>query len=453
MQIEFLGAAGEVTGSQHLVRTAYRTLLLDCGLVQGNDAGIRNGIFTHDPADVDAVILSHAHVDHCGNLPAFVQQGFGGPIFCTPATADVAALMLADCARIQEEDAKSDGRRPEFSRDHVRSVTRQFETLAFDEWHEVGADVRIRFRQAGHILGSAFCELWLDDRASDWRLTFSGDIGPASPTIVRAPQAAGACDVLICESTYGNRAHPPGVDVEAHLERIVTETVARGGRVIVPAFSLGRAQHVLYLLSRLAAKPGFALPPIYLDSPLAARVSDVYQQHSDDLQPDVRRLMTSGRNPFEFPDVTITSSQKESMALNQETDSLIVIAGSGMCDAGRIQHHLNQGIDDERNTIVITGFQAPGTLGRRIADRHSHVELQGRTRQLKANVEVMTGLSSHADATDLLGWVEEIASNGGVGQAFLVHGENDAASGLASLIEDCCNETPVIPRRGDVIDL
>lgn len=453
MQIEFLGAAGEVTGSQHLIRTAYRTLLLDCGLVQGNDAAIRNGIFTHDPADIDAVILSHAHVDHCGNLPALVQHGFNGPIFCTPATADVADLMLADCARIQEEDASNSGRRPEFSRDHVRSVARQFETLEFDQWHEVGRDVRIRFRRAGHILGSAFCELWLDDRGSDWRLTFSGDLGPMSPAIVQSPQTAEACDVLMCESTYGNRSHPPGVDVEGQLERVVVETAARGGRVIVPAFSLGRAQHVLYLLSRLATKPGFAMPPIYLDSPLAARVSDVYQQHLDDVQPDIRRLMTSGKNPFEFPGVTISSSQKESMSINQETDSAIVIAGSGMCDHGRIQHHLNQGIDDERNTIVITGFQAAGTLGRQIADQHPHVELQGRTRELKASVEVMTGLSSHADAADLLTWVEGIASNGGVGQAYLVHGESDAANGLAGLINDCCNETPIVPERGEVFDL
>jgi len=464
MHLTFLGAAGEVTGSQHLLESSRLRSLLDCGFFQGprRAARAKNETFHCRPKDLDGVILSHAHIDHCGNLPRLYGQGFRGPVFCTDATADVTELMLLDSARIQMEDARYLSRKlkkghppiePLYDEDDVKGIMKRFQPLSFGEWHELADELRIRFHPAGHILGSAITEMEITERGQVKRVVFSGDLGRRGMPLLVDPATVQGCDVLIIESTYGNRTHPPPGDIKGELLRVIRETMERKGRVIIPAFSLGRTQQIVYYLNELFNADELPRIPIFVDSPLATRLTKVFRRYDDTLDDAVRRTLLHDKDVFGFDSLTYTDRQDESVALNRRPGSFVVISASGMCEGGRVVHHLKHAVADERNTIVLMGYQAPHTLGRQLADRKPYVRIFDRELPLKARVEQLSGLSAHADVTDLKWWVQQMVDDSHVGQAFLVHGEPESAAGLATILRDLVDEEPIIPQFGDSFEI
>ena len=459
MKITFLGAAGEVTGSQHLLEVGERRILLDCGLFQGHRAESRskNERLRCEPKSLDAVILSHAHMDHCGNLPSLVKAGYRGPIFCTPATADVASLMLDDSVKIQKEDAKYLSRHlrpghpaiePLYEEDEVARTKKLFEELKYGEWHDLAPDVRLRFQDAGHILGSAIVELEVHEGADSKRIVFSGDLGHRGVPLLRDPVRVEGCDVLICESTYGDRIHPPKADMQAQLLEVLHRTANRGGRVVIPAFSLGRTQNLVYLLNNLANSGHLPRIQIFVDSPLSNRITQVYRRHLEVLDSELQRVLQSDKDPFSFPGLTYIQTPQESQALNRRKDPFVVIAASGMCESGRVVHHIKHAASDPRNTICLIGYQASNTLGRRIQERQPELKIYDRLVPLNAEVETISGFSAHADADDFRWWFERLGQTRGVGQAFIVHGEGTGPSFLARMLDEVSDEPPIIPEYG-----
>jgi metallo-beta-lactamase family protein len=456
LKITFYGAAGEVTGSQHLLETDSLRILLDCGLFQGRraEAHAKNSQFRCQPKLLDGVILSHAHIDHCGNLPGLFRAGFRGPIFCTPATADLAAVMLKDSLHIQQEDARylnlhraadAPAIQPLYGEPDIQGVIKLFETLDYAEWHELSPAFRLRFSEAGHILGSAITEMDVEDGGDVRRVVYTGDLGRRGLPLLRDPQPVGGCDVLITESTYGGTIHAPAEDLKERLLAIVQRAEVEGGRVIIPAFSLGRTQQVVYFLHELARAGRLPRVPIFVDSPLANRVTEVYERHHELLDTAALRVLRGGRQLFDFPMLNYIQSQRESVELNWRQGPLVVISASGMCESGRIQHHLKHAIEDPRNTIVLIGFQAEHTLGRRIAEKQPVVTILDRSYQVRARVESLSGLSAHADAEDFQWYFSQMSAESHIGRAFLVHGERPAARSLAQILHDLCDEDPVIP--------
>lgn len=464
MKLTFLGAAGEVTGSQHLIETSERRILLDCGLFQGHRAAARlkNEQFHCRPKHLDAVILSHAHTDHVGNLPGLYKAGFRGPVFCTPATADVAQVMLHDSAKIQAEDARylrktltgpHPSVEPLYDDGHVEGVLKRFETLGYGEWHELGPDVKLRFADAGHILGSAIVELEVEDHKTRKRIIFTGDLGRRGIPLLRDPVRVDGGDVLITEATYADRLHEPAHDIEVHLERIIHETSARGGRIIIPAFSLGRTQTLVYFLNRLFNRGKLPNIPVYVDSPLSHEITSVYRRHMHELDAEFQRELQDDHDPFKFPGLRYVQSASESAGLNHLREPFVVISSSGMCETGRVVHHLKHAVADERNTIIMIGFQAAYTLGRKIQERQPYVRIFDRQVPLRAQVDVLSGLSAHADAEDFKWWFQRLIDTGGVGEAFIVHGENASARAMADLLQNVSNEPPRIPQFGETFDI
>lgn len=457
MKITFLGAAGEVTGSQHLIETDSRRILLDCGLFQGRREAsyLKNSQFAHSPESLDAVILSHGHMDHCGNIPRLYHKGFRGPVFCTSATADIAEIMLKDSARIQAEDARYLAKKlqekhppidPLYSEDDVNGVAKLFERLTYHEWHELGEDLKVRFLDAGHILGSAIIELKIKDQR-EWRhLVFTGDLGRRDLPLLRDPEPIEGCEVLISESTYGNRVHEKASDLKEELFQIIDEAYRVEGRVIIPAFSLGRTQQIIYYLNELYNEKRLPHIPIFVDSPLSTKLVSVYRHHIQQMDKEVQSVLETDRDPFGFSLLDYVSSRQESIALNKRKGAFVVIAGSGMCENGRVRHHLKNGIEQIENTVVLMGYQAAHTLGRRLVNRDPKVKIFDRYYEVKAKVVQLSGLSGHADVVDFKWWYEASAKRGNIGQVFLVHGEPESAMALSELIRDQCDLEPIIPQ-------
>ncbi len=461
MKLTFLGAAGEVTGSQHLLETDTLRVLLDCGLFQGHRAESysKNRHFRCKPREIDAVVLSHAHIDHCGNLPGLFRAGFRGPIYCTPATADLAAVMLRDSLHIQQEDARyladhalgdaANDRppiEPLYGEEDVRGAIKLLETLESSDWHELSPAFRLRFTNAGHILGSAVCQFDIEDASDVVRVVYTGDLGRRGLPLLCDPQLIEGCDVLITESTYANAVHPPPEDLKARLLKIIQRADENSGKVVIPAFSLGRTQQVLYFLRELMQAGSLPRMPIYVDSPLANRVTKVFAQHGELFDAAAIRALGQNRDLFHFPMLHYLETPQESRELNRREGPFIVIAASGMCENGRIRHHLRHAVEDERNTIVLIGFQAEGTLGRQIAERQPTLRILDRVYELKAKVESLAGLSAHVDAEDFKWFFSHMSADSHIGRAFIVHGEAPAARALAGILHDYCDENPTIPR-------
>jgi metallo-beta-lactamase family protein len=451
MRITFYGAAQTVTGSQHMIEVNGKRILLDCGLYQGkrSEANERNRHLPFDASSVDVMVLSHAHIDHSGNIPNLVKSGFRGDIIATHATRDLCAVMLMDSAHIQERDVefvnKKNAKRgnplvePIYTEQDAANSIKSFVSWGYDRTSSIAPGVNLTFIDAGHMLGSASVILDIEDQAAKRtvRLVFSGDIGRVGIPIIRDPQPPESADVLIMESTYGDRLHEPYTDSAKDLERIVVQTYKRGGKIIIPAFAVGRTQQLVYSLHQLAQKGDVPRLPIYVDSPLAVNTTDVFRQHPECFDDETRRFIAQldgGKDPFGFKDVTYTRSVEESKQLNFMREPAIIISASGMAETGRILHHLKNNIEDPRTTVLIVGWQAPDTLGRRLVDGEKQVRIFGEMYDNRAQIEVLNGFSGHADRDELLGWVGVMKRK--PSRTFLVHGETEPQAALASGLHD-----------------
>ena len=448
MKITFHGAARTVTGSQHLIEVNGQRLLLDCGLYQGSrrDAMERNRKLPFDAAEVNAVILSHAHIDHSGNLPNLVKNGFDGDIVCTFATRDLCSTMLLDSAHIQVRDVEFVNKKrarkgqppvqPIYTVDDAVRSLDFFNAIGYRRQREVLPGVYVTFLDAGHMLGSAIVVLDIEDRDAgrDVRLVFSGDLGRKGIPIIRDPEMVDHADVLIMESTYGNRLHEPYLDSEARLEQIVTETHRRGGALIIPAFAVGRTQQIVYTLHKLMVQRDIPELKVFVDSPLAINATSVFRLHPECYDAEIRQFMLAEGDPFGFDKLRYTRSVEQSKELNFLKESFVVISASGMAEAGRVLHHLRNRISDPRNTVLIAGWQAPHTLGRRIVDREPVVRIFGEEYELNAHVEVLNGFSGHADRDELVEWAQAITKR--PRHTFLVHGEEESSLALAGTLQE-----------------
>jgi metallo-beta-lactamase family protein len=456
--VTFWGAARTVTGSMHQLDACGSTLLLDCGLFQGPRAESRdrNAEFPFRPKDVDAVLLSHAHVDHCGNLPNLVKQGFSGPIYCTPATRALAAVMLGDAAKIQEEDAAYLNRRREKGdpkveplydgRDVYRTLLR-LQAVPYDTPRQVARGLEATFVDAGHLLGSAMIGLRVDAPGGERRLTFTGDLGRPGLPILRDPSPVPPGDLLLSECTYGGHTHEPVEETAERLGEVVRRTAQRGGKLLIPAFSVGRTQTVVYFLHQLVEAGRLPDLPIYVDSPMAVRATEVYRAHPECFDEETLALLE--RDPDLFGEEKIRYIEKvhESIELNGRPGPCVIVSASGMCEAGRILHHLKHNIADARNTVLIVGYQAEGTLGRRLVERRPEVRILGKNYPVKAEVVVLNGLSAHADHGALLRSLGPLA--GTARQVRLVHGEPARAEALAEGLRAAGFADVAIPERGE----
>ena len=443
MEIEFFGAAREVTGSCHIVRTGGKTILLDCGLFQGRrkESEEKNLRLPVPIDEIDAIVLSHAHMDHAGRLPYLTSKGYDKTIWCTSATHDLAAIMLADSAHIQEMDAKFLSKRnreavqPLYDGDDARRAVERMVGVPYNKTVDVLPGVTATFTDAGHILGSASVVLEATHGGSNTRLVFSGDVGRWGLAIIRDPQPPQRADAVIMESTYGNRDHESMAGARAKLAKAVTETAARGGRLIIPAFSVGRTQEIVYGLHALALEDKIPKIPIYIDSPLATDATAIFEAHPEVYDRSEDLVRTTNRL-FHFDLVKYTRDVEESKKLNTLNGPMVIIAASGMAEGGRILHHLRHGADNPRNTILVVGFMAENTLGRRIVDRAPFLKILGDEVPLRAQVETINGYSAHADRTELQRWLDEVrGTSPSLERVFLVHGEPDAQDALVGQLE------------------
>jgi metallo-beta-lactamase family protein len=461
VQLTFLGAAGQVTGSLHLLEAAGARVALDAGLFQGPRAASaeRNRQLPFDPRRLDAVILSHAHIDHAGRLPLLVRHGFHGPIYATPATRDLCAVMLPDAALIQERDAEYLERHghhgpesaPLYTLADAVAVQDLMLGVPYRRVQHVRRHLSFEFTEAGHILGSASVDIRITEGGTPHRLVFSGDIGRPGLPIIRDPDPpSGPVDTLIIEATYGDRDHEPIADAAHRLGAIVRRVAGRGGRVLIPAFALGRAQEVIYALHALFRRGEIPGIPIYVDSPLAVDATAVFRMHPEVF--DRREvLVAESADLFDFPLVHYVTSVEDSKRLNSQPGPAVIIAASGMAESGRILHHLRAHIGDHRNLVLLVGFQAEHTLGRRLQEGRSPVRILGEMMERRAEVETITAFSAHADRSELLAWVRQLG--GPISRAFVVHGEAGPSLALAHLLEQAGVREVFVPRHGEVFSL
>src|SRR6187402_427259 len=457
MQLEFFGAAGEVTGSCHILRVAGRALLLDCGMIQGGpDAPARNRLpFPFDAASMDAVVLSHAHIDHCGRLPLLVKRGYRGPIYTNKACADLVPILLRDSASLAMRDAQRNEERngertePLYDLEDVEVALRQLVPIAYDTQRELLPGIVVRVRDAGHILGSSSVELWATEGGERRKLVFSGDLGQYDTPILQDPFRFESADLVLMESTYGNRRHRERQDTQREIGAILAQAERDGGNVIVPAFAIGRSQELLYLLAKHYAEWRLSRWKIFLDSPMAIAASRVYWNHPDRFDEETSRLRASFRGMPPLPNLVLSESADDSRAINHVRSGALIIAGSGMATGGRVLHHLKHNLERPECHVVIVGFQAPGTLGRQLVDRAPEVRIHGQRVRCLAQVHTLGGLSAHGDQADLLRWYDSFAGHPPV---YLVHGEVPSSEGLAAKLREH-GATATVARPGLTIDL
>ena len=460
MKLKFLGAAREVTGSCFLVEAAGLRFLVDCGMVQGGSAAAARNRepFPFDPAAIDFVLLTHAHIDHSGLLPKLTRAGFKGAIYTTPATVDLLGVMLPDSAPLQESDAKRSAKRfrgkdplpPLYTLQDARECLQQVRGIEYDREFAPRVGVRARFRDAGHILGSAIIEVWVTEYGYPTKLVFSGDLGQPGRPILRDPTPIEDADILVIESTYGNRQHKDFSATEEEMIGIVEKTLfERGGNVIVPAFAVGRTQEVLYHLHRLTSEGRLRQPRVFVDSPMATEATRITREHLELFDEQAKRLAGWHARGENLPYLHFTESADESMALNQIRSGAIIISASGMCDAGRIRHHLRHNLPRKECSVLFSGFQAQGTLGRQLVDGAARVRIFGDDIPVRAAIHSVDGLSAHADQPALMAWARGFKQ--APEQTFVVHGEPSAAQALAELLQQQLGWQVSVPERGRVV--
>ncbi len=463
-ELLFHGAAGEVTGSMHMVNVDGRWVALDCGLFQGRRAESeeKNRQWPLPPKELDAVVLSHAHADHAGRLPKLVRDGFEGPIFCTPATRDLCSIMLADSAHIQEEDVYYVNKRrarkklppiePLYEYEHALAAIKQMQTCSFDRWFQVVPGLLAHFREAGHMLGSA--GVWLEFAKRNGHtpsLYFSGDVGRPGTPILRDPAGFPPADTVVCESTYGARVTESVDDAETALIEVVRRTISRGGKVIIPAFSVGRAQTIVYFLHTAMVSRTLPRMAIFVDSPLAVSATDIFRMHPECYDSEARAFHRVTGDILGSGCCNYIRNVEESKKLHERSEPCVIISASGMCEAGRIRHHLKNNVANERNTLLFPGYQAQNTLGRKITDGAKRITLFHEELEVRAEVVHLHGFSGHADQADLLRMFAEV--NGQVGCVFLVHGEEEQSSVLTARLRESGFSTVTPAQRGERVSL
>ncbi len=448
MKISFHGAAQTVTGSQHLLEINGYKILLECGLYQGKrqETYDRNRNFKYTPSALDAVILSHAHIDHSGNLPNLVKNGYHGPIYTTPASAHLANIMLMDSAHVQEQDVKYLNKKklkrgepfaePLYTQENAAQVAQYFVPTEYNRTFEPVPGVQVHFVDAGHILGSAAIVLDIEEKRRKFRLWFSGDIGRRNLPLLRDPVLPEGADYLIMESTYGDKPHREPELAYDELRQVVNRTVQRGGKVVVPAFAVGRTQELVYDLHQMIEKKEIPNIPVVVDSPLAVNVTEVFKSHPECFDEETQTFMQNDRHKtvFGFDRLVYTRSVEDSKALNDRTDPMVIISASGMAETGRILHHLKNNVEDPKNTVMIVSWQSPETLGRRIADREPRIKIFDDIYELRAEVATIGGLSAHAGQNLLLEYAQAVRDT--VKGVYLVHGEPKPAEMLRGLLKE-----------------
>lgn len=465
LKLQFLGAARNVTGSRHLLHADGARLLVDCGLYQERQFRDRNWLpFTVDPRTIDAVFLTHAHLDHCGLLPKLVREGFRGRIYCTAATAEIARIILLDSAKIQEEDAKykakrhkKEGRKGRFPEEPLYTTADaeacfpHFSPVRYKEVVKIREGIEVSFHDAGHVLGSSIIKVKASENGRQRTILFSGDIGRPSRPIVHDPELIAEADYILVESTYGDRVHQGPEDTKKAIAEVVNSTKETGGNIIVPSFALERAQELLYYLNELLLSKTIEPLKVFLDSPMASRITKVFQQHRELFDEEMTDHIENNESPFKFPGLSMVGTSDESKALNHMKGTIMVIAGSGMCTGGRVKHHLANNISDPRNTIMFVGYQAIGTLGRRIVDGDKEVRILGQKYRVKARVARINGFSAHADKDELLKWLQGLHKP--PRKVFVVHGEAESATQFGEYIRQKTGWQVAVPAYKDQIVL
>jgi metallo-beta-lactamase family protein len=465
IKLTFLGAAGNVTGSRYLVEVDGIRILVDCGLYQERQFQDRNwDPFPIPPSSLDAVLLTHAHLDHCGLLPKLVKDGFNGPVYCTEATAEIARIVMLDAGHIMEEDAaykrkrhKREGRIPPhpvvplYTVDDAAACDGLFAPVKYEQAVTIGDCAEVTFHEAGHILGASMINVRLSCNGLKRTILFSGDVGRNDKPLINDPTDFEQADYVLVESTYGERVHEDVDDIKEKMTEAVNATRAAGGNVIIPSFSVERSQEVLYYLHELLMEK--KIPPImaFLDSPMAIRVTEVFNDHPEMLDDKMRALLANHDSPFDFKGLKMTRTTRESKAINSIRGTVIVIAGSGMCTGGRIKHHLINNISRPESTILFVGYQAQGTLGRLILDGARQVRIFGEMVPVKARVERITGFSAHADRSELLRWAGALASP--PRRAFVIHGEPATAQRFAETLQKEKGWSAMVPAAGQAVEL
>ncbi len=464
MKLKFCGAAGTVTGSSHLLTLDNgTTILMDCGLYQGHEPEYEgfNQKFLFNPADIDIVVLSHAHIDHCGRLPKLVKDGFNGRIYATHATKDLTAILLLDSAFIQQRESSFTNKHkgddandePLYSVEDVKKTMELFRTVSYDKWFGIDPDVELIFKDSGHILGAASVTLKIKRTgAQDYILGFTADIGRPNRPILKDPDPMPACDFLISESTYGDRLHEEAPQEKEHFLEVIKETcVTQKGKLIIPAFSVGRTQEIVYMLDQLVKENSLPDIPVFVDSPLAVNATRVFEMHPECFDKEILEYMATDDNPFGFERLRYTRSAEESKKINN-IKGCIVISAAGMINAGRVKHHVFNAIENPANTILIVGYCADNTPGGKLMHGDKTIRLFGEYKQVNARVEIMTSFSAHGDYREMINYLNS-QDKQKLRQVALVHGDKHALTGFKSHLEEVGYKNVVIPKLGDQIDL
>ena len=468
MKIKFCGASMDVTGSCHLITTDAHKILLDCGQFQGGKAmeALNYEPFPFDAEEIECVLLSHAHIDHCGRLPLLVKRGFKGQIYCTDATADLLQVMLKDSAHIHEKDAEWQTRKnartgkppvePLYTMKDAENALKMVKPVLYDQLVEINEQMRIVFNDAGHILGSAITELWVDEGETTSKIVFSGDLGVEDRPILRNPKKIKKADYVICESTYGNRLHPANSTSIDELIEITLKTVKRGGSVIIPSFAVGRTQELIYQFNMFYEQhkeyqEALENVNVYIDSPMATTATEVIKKNAQVFDEETKAFILSGDNPLDFKNLKFTRNTADSQMLNADRSAKVIISASGMCEAGRIRHHLKHTLWDARNSIVFVGYQAEGTLGRSLVQGAKEVKLFGEPVRVNAEIYNLEGFSGHADQAGLIDWLSGFQT--APKQVFLVHGEYQSKHDFADKIRGTLGLNPVVIESNSEFEL
>ncbi|MHC4855875.1 MAG: MBL fold metallo-hydrolase RNA specificity domain-containing protein [Planctomycetota bacterium] len=465
IQLRFLGAAESVTGSRHLIEFNHSKVLVDCGLYQERDLQDRNWEdFGVEPAEIDAVLLTHAHLDHCGLLPKLVKAGFKGRVFCTPATAEIAKIVLADSAKIQEEDAAFKKKRhkkanytpprpvePLYTVEDAEACMSMFVPVEYKTPLKVADDVEASFYEAGHIFGSSIIKVTVKLNGDSRTILFTGDLGRIGKPILKDPAVFEEADYIFVESTYGDRIHTSVEDTKEQLCEAVNKTYAAGGNIIVPSFSIERAQEVMYYMNELLMEDRVPHIMTFLDSPMAVRVTEVFKKHPELYDTEMTKLMTQNESPFTYHGLKLVQSTRESKSINHITGTIMVIAGSGMCTGGRVKHHLVNNIHRPESAVLFVGYQAVGTLGRTIVDSQpgDEVRILGQHYPVRANIVQVHGFSAHADKVEILTWLRNIKKP--PRKVFVVHGEKEAAHSFKDYLTEQTGWNVLVPKYQDIV--